>query len=193
MKKVTLPAPPQSALTTASSFRDAAPQLSRATSPQGASTREAAARQGEDFLVRTYAGTACLGALLSMATAQLFHSGAGLSVGIGVALSLALLKSQQIVVNRVTRHFADGKSPREYSPVSLWQKMSAIAPLLLVGIVKYVFAGMLLTWAWRQNWFSLAGFFTGFALLHLVLLARVAGSLIAARVRPVREIYSTHA
>ena len=192
MKKVSLPAPPQSALTRAPRFRDAASQF-RATSPRGASTREAAARQGEDFLERTFLGTVGLGALLSMAAAQLFHSGAGLSLGIGVALSLALLKSQQLIVNRVTRHSAAGKAPREYSPVSIWQKMSAIAPLLLAGIAKYVLAGMLLTWAWQQNWFSLAGFFSGFALLHLVLLARVAGSLIAARVRPVREIYSTHA
>lgn len=196
MKKVTLPAPPQPAyVTKPSQFADGATHHFRANS-QRASTRasaqrEAAARHDAGFIEHTFSRALWLGALMTMSAAAVSGSGGvGISVGIGVALSLALLKSQEVLVKRATRHLDDAKVRREYSHMTLTAKTVASTPLFAIGIGKYAVIGVLLALAFRQNWFSLAGFIFGFVLLHLVLMARAAGLLLSARVRPVGEVYA---
>lgn len=189
MKK-SLPAPPQPSFATKPSrFADGAPHAFRPNS-QPASTREALARHNAAFLENTFSRALFLGALVAMSGSAVVSGAFGLSVGIGVALSLALLKSQQILVTRATRHLDDARVRREYSQMTLQDKIFAAAPLLAIGMGKYAVVGALVALALAQGWFSLGGFLLGFTLLHVVLAARAFGVVLAERVRPVREVYA---
>jgi len=175
MKKVSLPAPPLP------DFFEASTRTQNLSHDRPASKL---APLDAAFLRRTCYTTIWFGALLSLcvygATRSILVA---TSFATGAVLSVLLLKSQEMFVQRLARSKSNSPDVIEYSNPLFRLPLWVLLPL------KYLLVALLIAMGLRYRILVPAAFAAGFTTLQIVIFARVLGRLMAHRMRSVREVY----
>lgn len=181
MKKITLPAPPQPTFPVGplstdrdgfSVVRNAREELSQAA-PKQLAPLDAA------FLRRVHRTTLWFGALITLCVFVVTHSMLiTASFGGGALLGGMLLVSQEMIVRRALR-----------KPASPKAKWANVIPMWLLMPVKYLAVGVVLSVLFNHQMLHVGAFATGIMVVQFVIVAKVAGRLMARQMRSVREVY----
>lgn len=182
-----LPSPPQpsfakNAAVIQSGYSSVAASQGVVQKTQSLSASRSVAPLDAAFLGRVARTTLWFSAVLTIVVGSATSSFlVGGSFAAGALLAVALLKSQEMFVNRLAR----GKD--KMSSGSLWMRL----PLALLLPAKYLAIAIGIAFSLRLHVLVPNAFAAGFTVLQVVIFSKVFTRLVLHNLRPLREVYVT--
>lgn len=178
MKKVSLPSPPQPSFGAATFNSVSSSQKPNAKSSSASKT---IAPLDAAFLGRVARTTIWFGTFLTFCVAIVSRDFAiAASFGAGALLGLALLKSQQMLVARLSKS-------KEVTEENGWLVR---APLMFLLPAKYLLISIGIFFGLKSGFLVPPAFATGFTVLQIVVFSKVIGRLLLHNQKPLREYVS---